>query len=349
MAVETPTVESSPTQILKDLTPAQHKTWRQTGDLPEVKTPEVPPKESKEATPAAPSPAAKEPAAPAPAKVAVETPAEPAPATPEPKAKGAEARIKELLSQNKELKSKLETLQATSVVPPTKTEKAPVKPSRNDVDEKSGQPKYATDDEFLEARDKYVAELASHQTRQDIAKETRERQVAEQNRITQQRMVNAVKIATERHPDFSEVLKIETKETDGKKVTTFNSPAMKAIKTNGIIDAWCLDSDLGMEVLYHLAKAGVEEVERIQAMTPFAAAKELTRLEDKLSVPLSTQKPAESSPARTTIKVPPEPAASVGGRGTPPVDDEAAAVEAGDFKRFAKTANEADWRKKKAS
>lgn len=344
------TVESSPTEVLKSLTPAQHKTWRTTGEIPESKSPPATsPKASTETpTPAAPSPAAKEVAAPAPEKAAVETPAEPAPATPEPKAKGAEARIKDLLADNKRLNAELETARKIPAVAPTKTEKAPVKPSRNDADEK-GQPKFATDDEFLDARDKYVAEMASHQTRQDIARETQERQVAEQNRIMQQRMVNQIKISTERHPDFAEVLKIETK--DGK--TVFNAEAMKAIKTNGMIDSWCAESEMGTEILYFLASR-IAEVERIQALNPFAAARELTKLEDKLSATPSTpapekkEEPAKGSPTQK-VSGAPAPAASVGGKGTAPTDEELAATESGDFKRFQKVANEADWRKKKAS
>lgn len=349
------TVESSPTDVLKTLTPAQHKTWRTTGEIPESKSPPAEtketPKEPPKSTEAASSPAAKEPTE-APAK-ATEVPAKSAAAATEPKSKpeGAEARIKDLLAENKKLATELETLRKVPVAATTKTEKAPVKPSRADVDEKTGQPKYATDDEFLDARDKYVAEMASHQTRQDIAKENQQRQVAEQNRITQQRMVNAVKIATERHADFAEVLKIETKEVDGKSVTTFNAPAMKAIKTNGIIDAWCLDSDAGMEILYHLASRP-EEVERIQGMNAFQAARELTKLEDKLASPASAATPKEE-PAKgsTTPKVSsaPAPADSVHGKATAPVDGEAAAVADGDFRRFQREANEADFRKKKAS
>jgi hypothetical protein len=345
------TVESSPTDVLKTLTPAQHKTWRATGEIPEVKeTPKETPKESKQSTEVAESsPAAKEVAAPAAEKTVAEVPAKPAAAAKEPKAKpvGAEARILDLIADNKKLAQELETLRKVPVAAPTKDEKAPVKPSRADVDSKTGQAKYATDDEFLDARDKYVADMASRQTRQDIAKETNDRAVAEQNRITQQRMVNAVKIATERHPDFTEVLKIETK--DGK--TAFNAPAIKLIKTNGIIDAWCVDSEAGMEILYHLATRP-EEVERIQALNSFAAARELTKLEDKLSAPASAAAPApevkkvpESS---TTPKVSsaPAPAASVSGKATAPVDEEEAAVKSEDFKRFQKAANAEEFAKR---
>jgi hypothetical protein len=342
MAPDAVVVESSPTQALKDATPAERKTWRATGNLPAKET-----SKEKPSTEAASSPAAKEVAAPAAEKPAAEVPAKSADAVTEPSGKpksAAEQRILDLLADNKKLAQERDDLLKKTATAPTKTEKAPVKPSRNDVGE-NGQPKYATDEEFLDARDKYVAEMASHQTRQDIAKETRDRQIAEQNRITQQRMVNQIKISTERHPDFAEVLKIETK--DGK--TTFNSDGMKAVKTGGMIDSWCVESEMGMEILYHLAtRPG--EVERIQSLNSFQAARELTKLEDKLSAlePPAKETP-QSSPAPKNVSGAPAPAASVSGKGTAPTDDEEAALKDGDFKRYQRNANENDWRKKKAS
>ena len=340
-------VESSPTEKLKQLTPAEHKTWRATGNLPE-------PKVSKEVkkTEAASSPAAtKEAPESVPVKAAAETSAEPVPAKVEPdskpKPKGAEARIKDLLAENKKLAQDLEDARKSQSVPAKKTE-ALAKPGRNDIDEKNGQPLYRSDDEYMEARDKWVMGEAVRKTRMEIAHETQERETSRQNELMQRRMQNSVKIATENHPDFLQVLKAETKE--GK--TVFNADAVKAIKTNGVLDAWILDSEQGMEMLYYLASR-LDEVERIQSLGPFAAARELTKLEEKLSatstIPAKEEKAAESLPAPTTKKEPPAPATSITGKNTPPVDEENAALEALDYKRYARAANETEWRKKKVS
>jgi len=347
MATDAVVVESSPTETLKSLTPAEHKTWRATGNLPEKKAPEA-----KDSTAVAdPSPAAKEVAAPAAEKPASGTPAEPAAAAPEPKAKAinsAEARIKELLAENKWLATQLETSRKAPVAAPAKIEEV-AKPRRNDTDPKTGQPKYASDEAFEEAHEAYLTAKVTKDVEQRHAKAQADAKVAEQNRILQQRMANSVKIATEKHPDFLEALGAKTEEKDGKKNTVFTNDAVKAIKTNGVLDAWILDSDIGMEILYYLSK-NPGEVERIQSLGAFAAARELTKLEDKLagSSPIAIVPKPESSTAKP-IKVPPEPASSVGGRATAPADGEEAAVKDGDFRRFQREANEAEFRKKKAS
>lgn len=348
----TVTVESSPTDVLKSLTPAQHKTWRETGEIPESKSPPAKETPKEEKTEAASSPAAKtEVAAPAPEKAAEKEPAKSAPAVEEPKA-NAETRIKDLLAENKELKVKLDAMQKAPVAAPAKTE-APAKPHRNDVDAKTGQVLYATDEAFEEAHEKYLTEKVTQDVRKQVAKEAEDRQVAEQTRILQQRMINSIKITTEKHPDFQQVLKAKDIEKDGKKITVFEADAVKRIKSGGMIDRWILDSDIGMEMLYHLAK-NPDEVDRIEALNPFAAARELTKLEDKLSAPPSaTPSKKEEEPAKGSaapkVSGAPAPAASVNGKGTAPLDEELAATEAGDFKRFQKAANEADFRKKKAS
>lgn len=341
--------EKSTTQILRDLTPKQMKTWRETGDLPDSKSEKSDDKkeDSKQSTEADSSTAAKKdvaaPKAEEPAKSAVADKTEPVKAN-------AETRIKDLLAENRVLQQKLEDLQKQPVSA-VKKESEPAKPSRNDTDAKTNQPLYATDEEYLDARDKYVAEMASRKTRADIAKESLERNAAEQNQLIERRMLNSIKIAKEKHPDFLEVLKAKDIEKDGRTITVFEAPAVKAIKTNGVLDAWILDSEIGMEILYHLATR-LEEVERIQSLNAFNAARELTKLEESLSRSTVVAKKEESgSPATADKKVSgaPAPAAAVGGKATAPADEEEAATTAGDFKRFQKAANEADWRKKKAS
>lgn len=351
--VDSSTTEKTSTQILKEMTPTQHKHWRATGELPEAKKEEVKTdsvkavgKDSKtdagdEKKPAAESSTAKA----APEKKA-EEPAKSAPADNEPQAR---TRIgKDLVAENKRLTEELETLRRQLPAPVKKSDAA-AKPGRNDVDE-HGKQKYSSDDEYLEARDKWVMEEASRTTREQIAKETRDREIQKQNELMQKRMQNSVKIATEKHADFLQVLQAETK--DGK--TVFNNPAIKAIKTNGVIDAWCLDSEHGMEILYHFAKEGAEEVERIQSLNPFAAARELTKLEEKLASASATTKKEDSKAQpkpeeKAQHKEPPAPATKIDGKNTPAVDEENAATESGDFKRFQRAANEAEWRKKKGA
>jgi len=312
--------ERTGTEILKALTPAQTKKWRETGELPAVKAQEEKPAEA---------PAEK------PAEAPPEKPAE-APKT----AEEPQPDVKALEAENKRLAAELETLRKSpaSVSAPKGDE--PPKPKRHDLDSKTGLPLYATDEAYEEARDKWVFEKASRETRTQLAKEAAEAQVAAQNKVIEQRLANRLELARKNHPDFNEVLKMGTKE--GK--TTYEHEEIKKIKQNGVLDAWFLDSDLGMEMLYHFCK-NPGTVERIQSLpSPFAMARELSKLEIQLSEGSAPAKPEEKPAA--PVKVPPSPAASIGGKATGPVDEEVAAVEAGDFSRYKKAADAEEHRKR---
>jgi hypothetical protein len=347
----TVTADSSSSEILASLTPAEKANWRVTGELPEEKpAKEAKPKEEK--TEAASSTAANtETPASTSEKTAVETTAAPATAKEEHKPKGAEARIKELLADNKRLAAELETARRTPVAAPAKVEEV-AKPHRNDVD-KTGRPMYATDEDFEKAHETYLTAKITADVEKRQAKANQELRVAEQNKIIEKRWQNALTIANEKHPDFAQVVDIGDEVKDGKTLkNVFRNKDLKTIKTNGVLDAWILDSEIGAEMLYHFAK-NPADIERIQNLGPFAAARELTKLEEKLSgtEPAPPAKkdepPAESSP-RNVSKAP-APATSVAGKGTAPIDEEEAAVKSEDFRRYARVANANDAAKRKAS
>ena len=326
------TVTESPTEILKAMSPAERKEWRISGKTPEPASKETP-KEVK--TPADSSPAAKE--SPEPAKA--ETSAAPVPAKEEPKPKGAEARIKELLSANKQLESELDELRKRPIAAPAKIEEV-AKPRRNDVDPKTGFALFATDDAFETALDTYLTTKIKAESRREFEENSRQTRIAEQNRITEKRWKNSLEIAMEQHSDFAKVLDIGD---EGDKKGVFRNKDLKTIKTNGVLDAWILDSEYGAAMLYHLAK-NPAEIERIQSLSPFHAARELTKLEDKLSAPSAPEPQAQESSSSSTepqkrVSSAPAPAASVGGKATAPVNAVDAALKAEDFGRFKREAN----------
>src|SRR5271156_910769 len=302
MAAETTTVtaESSNSEILASMSDVERKNWRVTGKLPEVPAKETP---KEEKTEAASSPAAKETPASTSEKTAAETTAAPATAKEEHKPKGAEARIKELLADNKRLNAELESARKAPVVAPAKVEEV-AKPHRNDVDARTGLPKYATDEAFEEAHETYLTAKVTADVEKRHAKAQQEARVSEQNKIIQQKWQNSLKIANENHADFAKKLQINEK-------GAFENSVLKSIRTNGVLDAWILDSDIGAELLYYLSDKQAE-VDRIQGLGPFAAARELTKLEDKLTgtaTPPAKEEPAErSSP---NVSKAPAPAASI--------------------------------------
>lgn len=334
------TAESSPTDILASLSRAENKKWRETGEFPDREA--TPPKESKTEN-AESSPAAKTDVTEPDAKKAEEKTAESVPANREPKAKGAEARIKELLADNKRLNAELETARKAPVVAPAKIEEI-AKPHRADVDEKTGQPKYATDEAFEQAHEDYITAKVTKDVEKRQAKAQEDVRIAEQNRLLQQKWQNSLKIAIERHPDFAKVCEIDAK-------GAFQNAELKGIRSNGMLDAFCLDSEIGGQILYYLA-SHPGEVKRIDSLSSFAAARELTKLEDKLftesSAPTQPEK-KEDKPEGSKAKVTgaPAPAASVSGRATAPVDEQAAAIAAGDQRRYMKAANEEEFRNRK--
>lgn len=340
MATEaTPTTETSSTD-LSNLSEKEMSNWRLTGDLPEPKT-ETPPKDSKTA-PADSSAAAKTAVTEPPAKAA-ETPAESVTAVtePPPPEKNAGTRVKELLSERKQLLAKIEDLEKRPLpAAPAKKDDAPAKPQRADVDEK-GTLKYATEEAYEEARDNYIYERASQETRKQLAKEAEEQRNTERQRLVADKWLNGMQLARTKYADLDTVLK-----TDEKGLVQHEE--IKGLKSGSILDGWLVDSEVPFDLLYHFAKTP-GEVAKIQAMTPFNATRYLTKLEDKLSVPPPvTPKVEDGSP---TVPKPnprvPAPPTSISGKATAPTDEIARAVAAGDTAAYFKAANDEDLQKAK--
>jgi hypothetical protein len=341
MAPETATVtaDSSPSEILSSLNPKQKAEWRQTGALPDL--PEAPPKTEVAES----SPAAKETPETKVETPASETSAAPVVAKEEHKPnKGAEARIKELLADNKRLAAELESARKIPVVAPAKVEEV-AKPRRNDVELKTGQPMYASDEAFEEAMEKYLVAKVTADVNKANAKAAQEARVAAQNEIVQKRWLNSVKIATEKHSDWREVVKVDEK-------GRFQDETLKSIKIGSVMDGWILDSEIGADMLYFLAK-NPGEVERIQALAPFAAARELTKLEDKLlsgtETPAPPKKEEKAEGSTTAVTRAPAPATTISGRTTAPADPVERAEKNGDFKAYKSAANAEEFAKRKAS
>jgi hypothetical protein len=92
-----------------------------------------------------------------------------------------------------------------------------------------------------------------------------------------------------------------------------------------------------MEIAYHFGTHR-DELDKFNAMTPFQQARELTRLEDKLSQAATPAPEAKASDVKViappkVTKAPP-PAKEVGGRGASSGDDEKSAVDGGDFRAY---------------
>lgn len=214
----------------------------------------------------------------------------------EPKSPKAQARIKQLLARVKELE---QAEAASKQAPQPKVEKIqlPDFPDPN---------KFETLEQLRIAEKEYYAKQtqqaiqeALDKDRAERAKQAQEERIREINanieKIWQKRESQAMK----RHPDYTE--------------TVYDESGKIKVKLNSAADGFILDSEVGPDILRHLA-LHPSEAEELMDMNPWQTTRALTKLEDKLSEGLKAPKKVTTAPA---------PPADVGGRGavrTVPID-----------------------------
>jgi hypothetical protein len=149
---------------------------------------------------------------------------------------------------------------------------------------------FDNDAEYLRA----LARWEVRQERQQATEQEKQRQQQEQRRQAQQGFAARAAQFREQAPDFDQVLA---------------NPSVGQIPPH-MADT-IVESELGPQLAYHLGK-NPQEAQRIAALSPYAAARELGRLEAKLM----------ASPARkqTTAPPPVKPVAGGTGDATPELD-----------------------------
>lgn len=309
---ETPVVPAAapPTEYkdLSELTDKQDAHWRLTGELPEKAPKETPKPKTDEAAP------------PVEAESATDEGTE---AKQEQEQKPSKMGYGELRAHIKKLEAELAASKTApkadaQVEPPQpKAEKLRTKPTLEDK-EKDGQPKYKNWEEYNEDLIDWKAEQKFTEYRKAEEKAKQEAATAEQARKITETWNERVKKASAKYPDLKEALSLET------------GPG-NLIQKGSVVDAWILDSDLGPDILHHF-HLDRDDLERIGALHPIAATRELTKLEIKLSGEPTKAPPPAEPPVKTT-KTPP-PAREVGGRGSSAVDDVTKAVADDDFTAY---------------
>lgn len=206
-----------------------------------------------------------------------------------------------------------------------KTETRAKKPTPNDVTE-NGEPRFATYEDYVDAltdwkTDEKLAAFKSEASKESEAK-AKDAEIAQVNKQIEEMWKAKVNEARKKYADFDE----------------FALNKDLPVKAGSVVDAWCLDSEIGAEILYHFGK-NPKELDKINAMSPFAAAREMTRLEDKLSS--SSAGASEVKKAIEEVKATrtPPPAREVGGRGTAAVDEVSKAVADDDVRGYINSAN----------
>lgn len=333
MATVTPVdtaMQSSGTEVLESMSPEQRAEYNKTGEIP------VRP-QGKSAAPAPPATVAK--------SEPEETPAEAKPESEpgktvqetekEKPASRGDKRILELLGKNKELLAELEELRRpkVEVKAEAKPESAPGKPSSPVVIPDALKAKIAAlvgkADQF-ETYEDMVSALAVEvmQTmgpdlvKQVLKQEEEGRQTAKAQEKVNEKWMKSVNEAAGKHTDYESAV---------------DSPEMaKLIPVGSTLNSLIVDSELGGEILYHLA-THKEEINRISALAPIAQAREIFKLETTLS----------GSPAQEEIEEVPAPPRILGTGSTLPPNAVVKALKDGDkdptaFTRFRAAANEED-------
>lgn len=212
-------------------------------------------------------------------------------------AKGPErAEIKEEIAE-------LETAAAPKV------DKLGPKPRATDKNA-DGTPKYKDWEAFEDAKDEWVRKDAIQEFESAANKKEQERTIAAQNTKIEQSWAKRTEESRKQHDDFDDV----ALDPEG--------PG-KHISRGSVVDQWILESDLGAEILYHFGN-DLDDLLRYGKLSPVAAARELTKLEAKLTKG-TTQDDSDSppNPPKREVKVTraPKPASEVGGRGNAAIDD----------------------------
>lgn len=339
---------ASPTTDLSQLSSEEYSTWERTGKLPEAPKPQAaaPAATRKDEKPA-PQPGqpaeGEEEAAAAPG--ADETTQDEHGTRKPGRKPGAEDRIGQLTAQLRQAErdrdEALGKLKGKTQEPPKPPEAAKFKPTRPrptsaDTDEKSGEPKYKTLDDLLEARDAWNRE----QWDAEKAFNDRQSKEADERDTVVRQFGERVQKSEAKHADFKRV----AFESDITCPSNVNDA--KKIREGSVIDAFIIDSEIGPEVLYFLG-SNPGEIEKINGLSPFQQARYLTALEAELSDEDGEETPAAAAPAkpappaRQHTQAPP-PARAVGGRNSAQADPIKSAAEAGNFAEYEAKANARD-------
>jgi len=275
-----------------------------------------------------------------------------------PKGRGnAEARIKELLAENKRLKAEAEARAKAPEPPKAETkpaESSPAKPqsaSKLEPPTKPVRPKEAdfkTWDEYQAAlsmyedeREEYVDKLADFKAKKAVEEDRIQRQQQEQLRELQKGMEEAAKV----YPDFAEksgpvvkTLMEDASIPEAFKAAVGNSPvfhhllyALSGEQSQALLQTARTNAIQAVKQLGVLEHTVMQELEKSKGS---GEAKEQPRGDDG-----KFQK--TTAPAKKVSEAP-EPATELSGRGTAPADPEQSAVKHDDFTSFKNSRNRRD-------
>ncbi len=261
-------------------------------------------------------------------------------------AAASESRWQKLSRENRELKERLraqaqskpaqeaqrETEQTSQAATEPKSKTAP-KPKIDDIDPKTGKPRYANYNEYEDAKDAWLKQDAIREFQETSAKTARE--TAEQQQFRERATALAKKLEAPRakYADFDQVALSED----------------LTIPAGSVAEMFIHDSDQGGEVLYYLGQhpevlAGFyrdydPKTGKFQSlMTPQRQFRALMEIEARVSGSGSGEKSSSSSSAKPVTQAS-RPPHQVSGKGTVAKEAVEQALEDGDFETYSRAQN----------
>jgi hypothetical protein len=246
---------------------------------------------------------------------------------PQEKKPGAKERIQELLDQrvaleneNVRLKTELDKKPGDKKAdPPPAVEKpgargqtpgasAPVEPKLED---------FATFAEYQAADRAYTREMVKFETREALAADRAEQQVAAANKVIETGVKLSLTVGREKYADFDKV------------ALNSNTPISKAA------DGFILSADdaIRADILYRLGENDGAEGKRINALPAYKQLRALMTIESEF-----TEAGTKPPPVKKHTTAPP-PATDLAARNVGPADEAEAAVAAKDFVRYERVMN----------
>ena len=230
-------------------------------------------------------------------------------------------RIADLEKQIAEGKTKPAAADNEAAKADAKVDAKDAKPRPKSTDKKAdGSPKYQTWEEYEDDLLTWREEKLRATVKEDSTKEQQNAKKQELESQVQQIVKNRADEARKKYTDFDA------------KVMDKDLPIAK----DSVLYNWIMDPEnsAGMDIAYHFG-SNRDKLAEFNKLSPFAQARELTRLEDKLSQPADAKSDVKVVTPPKVTKAPP-PAKEVGGRGASSGDEETSTVNSGEFRAYKK-------------
>ena len=238
-------------------------------------------------------------------------------------ARRTQSRQEKLSKENRELRQRLarleagptrETRQESRPAAQTAAAAAPLRPKIDDVDA-TGQPKYATYEDWEAAKDDWLRKDTVREVQETAAKQQQEQQRQQATKRVAEEFGKRCETARKKYADYDDVAL---------------NPDLP-IKEGGVVDAYIVSRPNGSDVLYHLG-ANPEVLDAINGMNPIDAVYALSEIELGLS----------AAPAAKPITRAARPPHQTSTQGTVQRDAIDAAVKGGDAAAYMREQNARD-------